>query len=110
MTETKILTKQLILTGLATGSGVVSFGWNTGCLNNAQESIRPWIVESYYHRTGYTLSKNTLTLIWSTTVAIFAIGGAIGAFAASFISRRYGRRGGLLKANLLGIIAATLMC
>ncbi|CAF3710826.1 unnamed protein product [Rotaria sordida] len=109
MTETKILTKQLILTGLATGSGVVSFGWNTGCLNNAQESIRPWIVESYYHRTGYTLSKNTLTLIWSTTVAIFAIGGAIGAFAASFISRRYGRRGGLLKANLLGIIAATLM-
>ncbi|CAF2369406.1 unnamed protein product [Rotaria sp. Silwood2] len=109
MTEPKIFTKELILTAFATGSGVVSFGWNTGCLNSAQESIKSWIVESYYHRTGHTLSKYVLTLIWSTTVAIFAIGGAIGAFAASFISRRYGRRGGLLKANLLGIIAATFM-
>lgn len=44
------------------------------------------------------------------TVAIFAIGGAIGAFAASIVSRRFGRRGGLLRANLLGIIAATCMC
>jgi hypothetical protein len=26
------------------------------------------------------------------------------------VSRRYGRRGGLLRSNLLGIIAATLMC
>ncbi len=95
---------------MATGSGVVSFGWNTGCLNSAQESIKSWIIESYLRRTGYTLSDSVLTLIWSTTVAIFAIGGAIGAFIASLVSRRYGRRGGLLRTNLLGIIAATFMC
>jgi MFS transporter, SP family, solute carrier family 2 (facilitated glucose transporter), member 9 len=89
---------------------VVSFGWNTGCLNNAQESIKAWIVESYTHRTGQALSQYLLTFIWSTTVAIFAIGGAIGAFAANIISRRYGRRGGLLKANFLGVIAASMMC
>lgn len=100
----------MILTGLATGSGVTSFGWNTGCLNNAQESIKSWIVESYRHRTGHILSNYALTLIWSTTVAIFAVGGAIGAFIASHISRRYGRRGGLFRANLVGVIAATLMC
>ena len=88
----------------------MSFGWNTGCLNSAQESIKSWIIESYRHRTGYTLSESLLTLIWSTTVAIFAIGGAIGAYMANIISRRYGRRGGLLRANLLGVIAATLMC
>jgi MFS family permease len=88
----------------------VSFGWNTGCLNSAQESIKSWIVESYQHRNGSKLSPSVLTLIWSTTVAIFAIGGAIGAFIASSVSRRYGRRGGLLRSNLLGIIAATLMC
>jgi MFS family permease len=79
-------------------------------LNSVQESIKSWIIESYRHRTGHTLSVSILTLIWSTTVAIFAIGGAIGAFIASGISRRYGRRGGLLRANLLGIIAATFMC
>ena len=95
---------------MATGSGIVSFGWNTGCLNSAQEPIKEWIVESYLKRTGYTISESVLTLLWSTTVAIFAIGGAIGAFIASAVSRRYGRRGGLLKANLLGIIAATFMC
>ncbi len=95
---------------MATGSGVVSFGWNTGCLNSAQEPIKSWIVDSYYRRTGYKLSESVLTLIWSTTVAIFAIGGAIGAFIASSVSRRYGRRGGLLKTNFLGIIAATFMC
>ncbi|CAF4333093.1 unnamed protein product, partial [Rotaria magnacalcarata] len=109
MTKPKVFTKELILTALATGSGVLSFGWNTGCLNSAQESIKPWIIESYRHRTGITLSHYVLTFIWSTTVAIFAIGGAIGAFAASPVSRRYGRRGGLLKANLLGIIAAAFM-
>jgi SP family facilitated glucose transporter-like MFS transporter 9 len=79
-------------------------------LNSVQESIKAWIIESYLHRTGYTLSESVLTLIWSTTVAIFAIGGAIGAFIASNVSRRYGRRGGLLRANLLGIIAAIFMC
>ena len=60
-------------------------------------------------RSDITLSKNSLTLIWSTTVAIYAIGGAIGAFAASQVSRRFGRRGGLLRANVLGIVAASLM-
>lgn len=103
-------TRELILTALATGSGVVSFGWNTGCLNNAQESIKSWITESYLHRTGNHLAQYTLTFLWSTTVAIFAIGGAIGAFTASLVSRRYGRRGGLLRANMLGIIAAACMC
>ncbi|CAF1360927.1 unnamed protein product [Adineta ricciae] len=109
MTETKTFTNELIFTALATGSGLISFGWNTGCLNNAQESIKNWIVQSYQYRSGHTLSHNVLTLLWSTTVAIFAIGGAIGAFTASSISRRYGRRGGLLRANLLGIIAAICM-
>jgi MFS family permease len=56
------------------------------------------------------LSQYALTLLWSTTVAIFCIGGAIGAFTANIVSRRYGRRGGLLKANILGIIAASCMC
>ncbi|CAF0791255.1 unnamed protein product [Adineta steineri] len=109
MTAPKTFTNKLVLTAFATGSGLVSFGWNTGCLNNAQESIKPWIAESYYHRTGHTLSQHVLTLLWSSTVAIFAIGGAIGAFTASIVSRRYGRRGGLLRTNLLGIIAAVLM-
>ncbi|CAF2053943.1 unnamed protein product [Rotaria magnacalcarata] len=108
MAKPKVFTKELILTALATGSGVVSFGWNTGCLNSAQESIEPWIIESYHHRTGITLSHYVLTFIWSTTIAIFAIGGAIGVFAASPVSRRYGRRGDLLKAKL-GIIAAAFM-
>ncbi|CAF1018019.1 unnamed protein product [Adineta ricciae] len=109
MAERKTFTNELILTALATGSGLISFGWNTGCLNNAQESIKNWIVQSYQYRSGHTLSHNVLTLLWSTTVAIFAIGGAIGAFTASSVSRRYGRRGGLLRANLFGIIAAICM-
>ncbi|UJR16127.1 hypothetical protein I4U23_003039 [Adineta vaga] len=109
MTETRTFTNELILTVLATGSGLISFGWNTGCLNNAQESIKAWIVQSYQYRTGHTLSHSILTLLWSTTVAIFAIGGAIGAFSASSVSRRYGRRGGLLRGNLFGIIAAICM-
>jgi SP family facilitated glucose transporter-like MFS transporter 9 len=105
----QVFTKELVLTALASASGVLSFGWNTGCLNNAQESIETWMGESYHQRTGHNLSKFALTLLWSITVSIFAIGGAIGAFAASPMSRRYGRRGGLLRSNLLGITAASFM-
>ena len=42
-------------------------------------------------------------------VSIFAIGGMCGGFIGGWVANKFGRKGGLLVNNIVGIIAATAM-
>ncbi|CAF0936493.1 unnamed protein product [Didymodactylos carnosus] len=109
MAEEQVFTKELVLTALASASGLLSVGWNSGCINSPEKYITKFMSDVYFHRSGKQLSPHVITLLWSITVSIFPFGGAVGGYWAGPVSRRFGRRKGLLLTNLLGIIAATLM-
>ena len=47
--------------------------------------------------------------MYAMAVSIFAIGGMCGGFCGGWIANRFGRKGGLLINNIVGIIAATAM-
>ena len=49
------------------------------------------------------------TFMYAIAVSIFAIGGMCGGFIGGWIANRFGRKGGLLINNFVGIIAATAM-
>ena len=49
------------------------------------------------------------TFMYAIAVSIFAIGGMCGGFIGGWIANRFGRKGGLLVNNVVGIIAAMAM-
>merc|ERR1712156_160606 len=47
--------------------------------------------------------------MYAIAVSIFAIGGMCGGFIGGWIANKFGRKGGLLMNNLIGIVAAMAM-
>lgn len=84
-------------------------GYNTGVMNAPQRVVGQWINETYTHRFSMAADQTTVDLIYSVIVAIFAIGGMIGALATAYVAERFGRKGGLLLNNVFVFIAAVLM-
>lgn len=53
-------------------------------------------VKAFYNKTwveryGQPASADTITLLWSSTVSVFAIGGLLGNFCISFMVKTLGR-------------------
>ncbi|KAB0342827.1 hypothetical protein FD754_019753 [Muntiacus muntjak] len=71
--------------------------------------IKGFYNESWERRRGHPIDSDTLTLLWSVTVSIFAIGGLVGTFLVKLIGKFLGRKNTLLANNGFGISAALLM-
>ena len=53
--------------------------------------IKAFYNESWERRHGHPIDSDTLTLLWSVTVSIFAIGGLVGTFLVKVIGKFLGR-------------------
>lgn len=53
--------------------------------------IKAFYNESWERRRGHPVDSDTLTLLWSVTVSIFAIGGLVGTFLVKLIGKFLGR-------------------
>lgn len=53
--------------------------------------IKAFYNESWERRHGHPIDPDTLTLLWSVTVSIFAIGGLVGTLIAKKIGKFLGR-------------------
>ncbi|XP_053182490.1 solute carrier family 2, facilitated glucose transporter member 3 isoform X2 [Scomber japonicus] len=60
-------------------------------------------------RYGESFSKETITLVWSVSVAIFSVGGMIGSFSVGAMVTKFGRRKSMLLANIVAVLGGTLM-
>ncbi|XP_030047046.1 solute carrier family 2, facilitated glucose transporter member 9 [Microcaecilia unicolor] len=84
------------------------YGYNLSVVNAPTSYIKAFYNESWISRYNYPIDTS-LTLLWSMTVAIFAIGGLIGTFLVTPMVKTLGRKGTLLLNNLFAIVAALLM-
>lgn len=96
-------------------------GYNTGVVNTPATIIKDFYNTSYHRRQGNTssggqgnnsseyLTTTSISILWATTVSIFALGGMIGGLSAGYWCNRYGRKGALLRNNLLHLVSAALM-
>ncbi|XP_064457955.1 glucose transporter type 1-like isoform X2 [Ornithodoros turicata] len=103
------LTCMLVLAIFASVLGMFQFGYNLGVINSPRKILEDFISSVYQERTGYQISKNFKDWLWAITVSIFAIGGMVGGISGSMIANRFGRKGGLLINNILGILGGSLM-
>ena len=64
--------------------------------------------QSVEERYGVQISSEGLTLLWSTIVSIFLIGGVTGSLTSSHLANKLGRRKALSIGNIFGIIGAAM--
>uniref|UniRef100_A0A8C6EV04 Solute carrier family 2 member 9 n=1 Tax=Marmota marmota marmota TaxID=9994 RepID=A0A8C6EV04_MARMA len=85
------------------------YGYNLSVVNAPTPYIKAFYNESWERRHGHPIDPDTLTLLWSVTVSIFAIGGLVGTLIAKKIGKFLGRKNTLLINNGFAISAALLM-
>ncbi|XP_055940674.1 glucose transporter type 1-like [Argiope bruennichi] len=103
------LTCSLVFAIFAAVLGMVQFGYNTAVINAPQKVIQDFITSVHFARTGNHISDDNRDLIWSIAVSIFAIGGMVGGITGGTIATKFGRKGGLLLNNIMGVAGAALM-
>ncbi|XP_037385480.1 solute carrier family 2, facilitated glucose transporter member 9 isoform X2 [Talpa occidentalis] len=85
------------------------YGYNLSVVNAPAQYIKDFYNESWAQRHGHPIDADTLTLLWSVTVSIFAIGGLVGTLMMKLIGKVLGRKHTLLVNNGFAVAAAVLM-
>ncbi|MCJ8739576.1 hypothetical protein PDJAM_G00048770 [Pangasius djambal] len=85
------------------------YGYNLSVVNAPAKDIKAFYNLTWMTRYGEPAMVDTLTLLWSITVSIFAVGGLMGALTVPFLIKVLGRKGTLLANNVLAVISALLM-
>ncbi|XP_038200361.1 solute carrier family 2, facilitated glucose transporter member 9 [Arvicola amphibius] len=85
------------------------YGYNLSVVNAPTPYIKAFYNATWYRRHGHPIDPNTLTLLWSVTVSIFAIGGLVGTLMVKIIGKFLGRKYTLLANNGFAILASLLM-
>lgn len=89
--------------------GMLQFGYNTGVINAPGKNIENFIKDVYKERYDEDVSDEFIKNLRSVAVSIFAIGGMLGGFSGGWMANRFGRKGGLLLNNVLGVAGGSLM-
>ncbi|KAM9744605.1 uncharacterized protein ACNS7B_011753 [Menidia menidia] len=108
--QSKFPNKSLLLAMFGTCiGGTFQCGYNISVINAPTEFVQNFINRTWIERYQTGISQDVLTLLWSTIVSIFTLGGFVAVSIGGTLSVKLGRRGTLLTNNLFSITAALLM-
>uniref|UniRef100_A0A8D0GTA1 Solute carrier family 2 member 9 n=1 Tax=Sphenodon punctatus TaxID=8508 RepID=A0A8D0GTA1_SPHPU len=85
------------------------YGYNLSVVNAPSMFIKKFYNETWERRYNHTMEEETLTILWTITVSIFAIGGLVGALIVTPAVKFFGRKFTLLLNNVFAVVAALLM-
>uniref|UniRef100_A0A8C6TGF9 Solute carrier family 2 member 15a n=1 Tax=Neogobius melanostomus TaxID=47308 RepID=A0A8C6TGF9_9GOBI len=85
------------------------YGYNLAVVNSPALYIKDFYNRTAVARNGTSLNEEALTLMYSLTVSVFAIGGLLGSLIVGMLVTRFGRKGTIVKTTVLVFIAGTLM-
>ncbi|KAK5910169.1 hypothetical protein CesoFtcFv8_004029 [Champsocephalus esox] len=108
--QPKLPNRSLVLAACAACiGGTFQFGYNISVINAPTTDVHHFINQTWIERYQIGIPESVLTLLWSTIVSIFTIGGLLGVTVGGTLSVKHGRKGTLLVNNAFAIIAALLM-
>ncbi|TDH12861.1 hypothetical protein EPR50_G00050210 [Perca flavescens] len=106
----KFPNKSLLLAACAACiGGTFQCGYNISIINAPTTHVQNFINQTWRERYQTDISADVLTLLWSTVVSIFTIGGLLGVTVGGTLSVKLGRKGTLLANNIFALMAALLM-
>ncbi|XP_041640373.1 solute carrier family 2 member 15b [Cheilinus undulatus] len=104
------LTKSLLAVAFLSSFGSsMLYGYNLAVVNSPAEYIKDFYNETLVEIYDWSPDEEVLTVLYSLTVSIFAIGGMCGALLVGRLVTKYGRKGTLVRASVLVFIGASLM-
>ncbi|XP_053481817.1 solute carrier family 2, facilitated glucose transporter member 1 [Ictalurus furcatus] len=89
--------------------GSLQFGYNTGVINAPYLKIQAFFRNASLERYGQAMEVSTITTLWGFAVAIFSVGGMVGALSVGALVNKFGRRKSMLLCNILALIGGGLM-
>ncbi|NXG66997.1 GTR9 protein, partial [Hemiprocne comata] len=99
----------LSVTLLVSFGSSMLYGYNLAVVNSPAEHIKAFYNATWSQRYGHGLAPGPLTLLYSLTVSIFALGGLLGSLLVGVLVERYGRNGTLSRSALLVLLAGGFM-
>ncbi|XP_031720382.1 solute carrier family 2 member 15b [Anarrhichthys ocellatus] len=104
------LTKPLLAVAfMASFGSSMLYGYNLAVVNSPAQYIKDFYNETMVERYDWALDEELLTVLYSVTVSIFAIGGMTGALLVGRLVTKYGRKGTLVRSAMLVFIGGALM-
>ncbi|NWR67507.1 GTR9 protein, partial [Bucorvus abyssinicus] len=99
----------LSVTLLVSFGSSMLYGYNLAVVNSPAVHIKAFYNATWSRRYGHGLAPGLLTLLYSLTVSIFALGGLVGSLLVGVLVERYGRNGALSRSALLVLLAGGFM-
>ncbi|CAL1577756.1 unnamed protein product [Knipowitschia caucasica] len=107
---TSQLTSSLLAVAFLSSFGSsMLYGYNLAVVNSPAQYIKDFYNRTVVARNGTGLNEEALTLMYSLTVSVFAIGGLLGSLIVGILVTRFGRKGTIVKTTVLVFIASVLM-
>ncbi|KAM4615380.1 solute carrier family 2 member 15a [Polymixia lowei] len=107
---TSHLTSSLLAVAFLTSFGSsMLYGYNLAVVNSPAVYIKDFYNRTVVSRNGTGLNGEALTLMYSLTVSVFAIGGLLGSLMVGMLVTRFGRKGTVVNTTVLVFIAGSLM-
>ncbi|XP_068183575.1 solute carrier family 2 member 15a [Antennarius striatus] len=107
---TSQLTGSLLAVAFLTSFGSsMLYGYNLAVVNSPAVYIKAFYNKTVLTRKGTGLSDKDLTVMYSLTVSVFAIGGLLGSLVVGMLVTRFGRKGTVVNTTVLVFIAGSLM-
>ncbi|XP_068172241.1 solute carrier family 2 member 9, like 1 [Antennarius striatus] len=89
--------------------GSFQCGYHVTGLSSPSMFIRHFINSSWHDRYQESPSPETVTMIWSLIVSMFAVGGLFGVFSVRFIAGNMGRKNTAIISSIFSLISSGLM-
>eukprot|EP00064_Thunnus_orientalis_P017708 superscaffoldBa00003834_g17794 len=89
--------------------GTFQSGYHITGLSSPSPYIKRFINSSWYDRYEEPPPQQTVTIIWSLIVSMYAVGGLFGAVSVKFISGMVGRKKAMIGNSCIAIVAAGIM-
>ncbi|XP_071419585.1 solute carrier family 2, facilitated glucose transporter member 9-like isoform X1 [Pithys albifrons albifrons] len=99
----------LSVTLLVSFGSSMLYGYNLAVVNSPAVHIKAFYNATWSQRYGHELGPGPLTLLYSLTVSIFALGGLVGSLLVGVLVKQYGRNGALSRSALLVLLAGGFM-
>ncbi|XP_063047367.1 solute carrier family 2 member 15a [Engraulis encrasicolus] len=101
-TITTHLTPSLLAVALLTSFGSsMLYGYNLAVVNSPAGYIKDFYNQTVVRRNGSGLNGDSLTLMYSLTVSVFAIGGLLGSLMVGILVTKFGRKGTVVNSTIL---------
>ncbi|XP_066465944.1 solute carrier family 2, facilitated glucose transporter member 11-like isoform X1 [Tiliqua scincoides] len=100
------LLQMLLVLGMG---GTLLVGFQMSVIAYPSQDIKSFINETWVERYSTPLHHETLTLLWSTVVSVYCVGGLLGCLWSGPLVKSYGKKKAFLCNDLIIIAAALLI-